>query len=230
MILRVLAGCNLTLSDTADNEPPVITLNGPTFISICQDSTFEDPGVVITDNIDVSSVLLMNLDITESPPLDLSVPASYNLFYDVMDSAGNEAETKTRIIQVLAKTNSACDSIPPELTLEGETEIVFCIGDTFEEPGFSVSDNAASQEQLQSFVMISGNFSDSITSPGVYVILYDVTDPAGNMALTQTRVINVLSSTAEECILGKILVSLSLSLSIYIYMFVHTYMCFSLAE
>ena len=88
-----------------DVEPPVIKQNGkilPKYNSISQCQTWNDPGAVAEDNIDskdeITSKILTggieyNADLQE---LDTTLPLISIITYDVTDSAGNKAETKSR--------------------------------------------------------------------------------------------------------------------------------------
>lgn len=84
------------------------------------------------------------------------------------------------------------DKIMPVITLTGSTDITLAIGDTYEEPGFSAVDNV--DGDLTREVFTSGNVDSSI--PGVYTITYNVSDAAGNVALTKSRQVTVQDISA----------------------------------
>jgi hypothetical protein len=94
-----------------DNTPPVITLNGPPEIVVEMGTTYTDKGATASDNIDG--------DITSRikeryPPIDtstLTAPRTYQLTYNVSDSAGNAATPVTRIVRVQ-------DTTAPVITLK----------------------------------------------------------------------------------------------------------------
>ena len=81
-----------------DQTAPVITLNGASTITVAQGSTFTDPGITITDNVDTG------LTATVTGTVDVNTVGTYTLSYDVTDAAGNAATTITRTIIVTAAT------------------------------------------------------------------------------------------------------------------------------
>ena len=107
------------------------------------------------------------------------------VYYTVTDSSGNRAEI-TRAI-------SYYDPEPPVLTLKGEEKITLTVGDTYEEPGWTATDN------------VDGDLTESVTfsfrprlntkKAGTYRIRYSVTDEFGNLTWA-SRVIVV--EKAEE--------------------------------
>ena len=82
--------------NVTDQTAPVITLNGAGTITVAQGSTFTDPGVTITDNVDTG------LTATVTGTVDTSTVGTYTLSYDVTDSAGNTATTVTLTVNVTA--------------------------------------------------------------------------------------------------------------------------------
>lgn len=71
---------------------------------------FEDPGVVVTDNIEpssflqddvVTSVLILGEPTNLVQAVTIAFP--FSILYDVSDSSGNSAITKTRFVQVISQ-------------------------------------------------------------------------------------------------------------------------------
>ncbi|WP_156492567.1 immunoglobulin-like domain-containing protein, partial [Oleiphilus sp. HI0080] len=81
------------------------------------------------------------------------------------------------------------DTTVPVITLTGDTNIDIALGDLFVDPGYSASDNI--DGDLSSSVSPTGNVD--INTEGTYILSYDVSDTAGNSAVTQTRTVNVVT-------------------------------------
>lgn len=79
-------------------------------LQVCLGGVFEDPGVVVSDNIDpssflqedvVTSVLILGEPTNLVQAVTIAFP--FSILYDVSDSAGNAAVTKTRFVQVISQ-------------------------------------------------------------------------------------------------------------------------------
>lgn len=81
---------------TSDTVKPIITLLGSSNMTVSKGSTFTDPGATATDNLDGN----ITERIIKSGTVNTSVIGTYYINYDVNDSSGNKAITKTRIINV----------------------------------------------------------------------------------------------------------------------------------
>ncbi len=82
----------------ADVVPPVITLLGANPLTVVQGTTFIDPGVTVTDNVDTG------LTATVTGVVNTAVPGTYILTYNAVDTAGNAATPVTRTVEVVAST------------------------------------------------------------------------------------------------------------------------------
>lgn len=81
-----------------DAEPPVLTLNGASTITITIGEAYDDPGATALDNRDgdlTSEILIDN-------PVDTNVIGRYSVTYDVVDGAGNVG-TATRTVEVVPR-------------------------------------------------------------------------------------------------------------------------------
>ncbi len=83
--------------------------------------------------------------------------------------------------------NSNTDTTPPTIVLVGDSSMNLTIGDTFVDPGVTVSDNVDSNLTATK----QGTVDTSKT--GTYTITYTASDSAGNVA-TQTRTVTVAAS------------------------------------
>ncbi len=79
-----------------DNTIPVITVN-PTSVTIYRGSAYSNTGVTASDNINGN----ITANIVTTGSVNTNVVGSYTLTYNVSDSAGNAAATKTRTVNVV---------------------------------------------------------------------------------------------------------------------------------
>ena len=92
-----------TLDNLPDTVSPVITLYGPTNMTLQVGLIYTDPGYLATDDVDgniTDSVIVTGI-------VNADTPGVYIISYDVTDSSGNAAITQTRTITVLLPTDSA---------------------------------------------------------------------------------------------------------------------------
>ncbi len=182
---RVTRTIRVTADPARNTTAPVITRIGSATIYLTQGDTFEDPGATATDDIDGD----ISNQITTTSNVDTSTPGSYSVTYNVSDSAGNAANTVTRVIIVSA----IADTTAPVITLIGNSTVNLTEGDTFEDPGATASDNV--DGNLTSSISTNSNVDTS--SAGTYTVTYNVSDAAGNAATTVTRTVIVSAPVGD---------------------------------
>ncbi|SEM14274.1 protein of unknown function [Aquimarina amphilecti] len=84
-----------------DNVAPVITLIGSSSITIPQGGSFTDPGATASDNIDGN----LTSQIATTSNVNLNIPGTYTIRYNVQDAAGNSATEVVRTIIVESNIN-----------------------------------------------------------------------------------------------------------------------------
>ena len=156
-----------------DTQPPVITLISNPDTYTLPGHAYEEEGFSAEDNYDG--------DLTSQVVREQTDGA---VIYSVADSSGNTFSVTREIVYN--------DPIPPELVLEGDTEITMTQGAAYEEPGFSATDNC--DGDISDQVEVSG-FVD-IYVPGTYTLEYFVSDQYGNTA-TATRTVKVEEITGR---------------------------------
>ncbi|MGE5455488.1 MAG: immunoglobulin-like domain-containing protein [Ignavibacteriales bacterium] len=101
-----------------DNTVPVITLSTAT-VNVNEKTAYTDTGVTASDNIDGN----ITSSIVKTGSVNTNVVGQYTLTYNVTDSSGNVAVTKTRTVNVLAVNEFASGTtsvISPEtITVSG---------------------------------------------------------------------------------------------------------------
>lgn len=151
-----------------DRVAPVITLEGDSHITLEKGQTFEDPGYSALDDCDGD--ITDRVTVSQEPE---------GLVYTVLDSYGN-ADVVTRTITYI-------DTLPPQLTLSGEGEIWLNAGDSYQEPGYEAVDQG--DGDLTASVTVSGQVD--CYHAGDYTLSYAISDQAGNTA-SQTRTVHVV--------------------------------------
>ena len=174
-----------------DKTAPVITLNGDASILWEAGTSFVDPGAKAEDAVegDLSSVIDVSTDI-----INVLVPGSYTLSYNVKDSSGNEASTLTRVVKVV-------DSVKPVITLIGEVSQLVEAGSVYVDAGASASDNI--DGDISSDIKVQSNVNT--VELGIYSVSYNVLDKSGNAAVSLNRSVTVRDSVAPQLtIVGKV--------------------------
>lgn len=90
------------------------------------------------------------------------------------------------IVFLVACSDDDKDTTPPVITLNGESVIELLVGEVFEDPGATATDN----RDANVVVTITGNVDTSVV--GEYTLRYSATDSDGNSATPVTRTINVV--------------------------------------
>lgn len=81
--------------------------------------------------------------------------------------------------------DNANDVTPPELRLNGDTEITLALGTDFDDPGYTATDDY--DGDITDRVVVSGNVDP--TKAGTYELTYTVQDSAGNVTTKKRKII-----------------------------------------
>lgn len=99
--LQTNASITVVVQDTIS---PVMSLRGPKYFSVAQNSVFTDPGVDVVDAGDPAVLERLRI---EPAAVDTSVPQTIVVTYSVSDASGNEGISKGRFVYVTsAQTES----------------------------------------------------------------------------------------------------------------------------
>jgi hypothetical protein len=182
---NVAAQVTRTVNVVQDTTAPVITLIGASVIDVNVGDTYTEAGATATDDFDgdITTSIVIGGD-----SVDTNTAGTYTVTYDVSDAAGNVAAQVTRTVNVVQDTTA------PVITLIGASVIDVNVGDTYTEAGATATDNF--DGDITASIVIGGDSVDTNTA-GTYVVTYDVSDAAGNMATQATRTVNVMPDTAE---------------------------------
>jgi large repetitive protein len=160
---------------------PVITLLGDSVITLeCGDDYLES-GATAVDACgnDLTASIVVGGDAVDS-----TTQGTYIVTYNVNDGAMNAALTVTRTITVV-------DTQPPVITRLGNPTVVVECGSNFTDAGATAMD--ACDGVLTSSV-VTTNPVDT-TTPGVYVVRFNVMDSMGYAAAEVIRTVNINDTT-----------------------------------
>lgn len=151
-----------------DRIAPIITLKHVNDYVTNVGETYEEEGYIAVDDHDG--------DITSL--VEVGEEKDGEITYRVADSSGNETVVVRKIHYV--------DTIPPVITLVGESEMSIAAGFGYTEPGYLASDNY--NGDMTSSVVVDG-YVDAYKS-GSYTLYYTATDSFGNVG-SATRTVTV---------------------------------------
>lgn len=136
-------------------------------------------GVADASEVSVSGIDLSGLD---DGQLSISLAMS-----DVLGNSGS----------AVGDASARLDATPPVVSLLGEAPLTIEIGSVFSDPGASAADNIDGNLDA----MVVGTGSVDTSAVGAYLLSYDVSDAAGNPAITVQRQVNVVDTAAPELML-----------------------------
>jgi len=143
--------------NVVDSKKPEIMLVGDANLNMCPDAKFEEPGYIAVDEYDGN--LTKKVKVTEKQD---------KIIYQVSDKSKNKFEIE-RII-------TRKDDEAPTISLNGSSTYYHRINTTFNEPGYTASDNCDSD--LTKKVTVTGNVDAN--KEGKYTLTYTVKDNSGN--------------------------------------------------
>ena len=145
-----------------DDVAPTILLNGDKSINICPNGRLEDAGYVAHDEYDGDLTNKVTWVLTDE-----------GVTYTVEDSSGNKVVAKRVVIKE--------DIEKPTITLKGYGTMYLTLNKSYDEPGFSASDNCDGDLSLK--VEVINNVD--VKRIGKYTVIYKVKDSVGNEALVE---------------------------------------------
>lgn len=154
-----------------DQTAPEITLNGDSSVTVEQIEEYQEQGASVQDNCDgdLTSALTEKMEQIND--------YTYQVIYEASDAAGN---TGTAARQVVIH-----DTVPPEISLNGEASVTIKEREKFDDPGAEASDDR--DGDLSGQIVRSGYVD--IYRPGTYMVTYTVSDAGGNQVQTEREVV-----------------------------------------
>ena len=166
----------VTITEAPDTTLPVITLQGDASMTVEAGTSYTDVGATALDNKDGD----LTGAIVVGGSVNVNVPATYTLTYNVQDSATNAAVEVTRTVIV-------SDTIAPVITLIGDATLVIQKSASYSDAGATASDSL--DGDITGSILVGNSVNTS--TPATYIITYDVSDGAGNPADRVTRSVRV---------------------------------------
>jgi hypothetical protein len=164
-----------------DTEAPVITLNGPSTVTMIIGDSYTDVIPTASDSRDGD----LTSSIVQVGSVDPTTPGRYTVTYNVSDSAGNNAVEVVRTVTVLVP-----DVVPPLILLRGSSTINLNLNETYTELGATAYDERYGN--VTDAIVTTGSVDTSVI--GTYEIKYNVSDPLGNVAIEVVRTVNVVDA------------------------------------
>jgi hypothetical protein len=177
-----ISGLRISSTGEVDSTIPVITLIGPSTVSINIGDTYTESGATALDNADGDITDL--IVITGS--VDTATAGTYTINYNVADLSGNAAAQVTRTVLVAV----APDTTAPVINLTpNQTEFTITVGESFTPPTAIATDN------IDANAVVTPVDVDSFdnNTVGVYTFTYDHADASGNAATQVVVTVNVIS-------------------------------------
>ena len=141
-----------------DTQSPVISLVADPQRYTLPTETYQEEGFTAVDDYDG--------DITDRV---IRTETKEKVTYTVCDASGNYTTVERPIVYN--------DPIAPEITLKGEEIITITEGETYQEPGFTATDNC--DGDLTDRVEVTGNVNRHLA--GNYTVVYSVKDAYDNL-------------------------------------------------
>ncbi|MEK9155930.1 MAG: immunoglobulin-like domain-containing protein [Patescibacteria group bacterium] len=123
-------------------------------------------------------------------PADTSDDDTYSVTASIVDRAGNVGSTVFEF---------TIDTAPPIITLVGESDVYIEIGDTYIDAGATAQDER--EGDISGHIIATGDVDTTVA--GDYIITYNVSDEAGNVAVPVVRNITVADTLAPTVDAGE---------------------------
>jgi hypothetical protein len=174
--------------NVVDDNPPVITILGDNPLTLeCGSGPYADAGATASDVEDGD--ITGDIVVTGDDLVDTTTPDTYLVNYEVKDSYNTTVSVN--------RTVTVVDTTPPVITLLGDAEMTVYVGDTFTDPGATLSDDCDTALDAGDIV-VGGSVTMSVE--GDYTLTYDATDANGLDAVQQSRLVHVVDDTTPPVI------------------------------
>jgi len=142
-----------------------LSLVGSSQATVEYGTAYDDAGAQGYWGLGILKFLSKQVDVTVEGTVDTNQPGTYELHYTA--HYGNRTVTKTRTVTV-------ADTVAPQITLEGSTDITLDYGTTYAEEGYTAIDN------------YEGDITQAVTvETTADAVIYTATDVFGNTATAQ---------------------------------------------
>jgi uncharacterized protein (UPF0147 family) len=193
---------NYNVSDTAGNVAPEVTRTVSVVDNVSPDVTAPaNITVAATDasgtTNTVAAIATFLASATATDAVDgvrtvtHDAPATFPLGPTIVTFSANDLSDNTGQAQA---TVNVTDQSPPVISLIGASSMTLNVGDIFNDPGHTVTDNV----NADLIATVTGSVNTSAV--GTYLLNYNVSDTAGNVALPITRTVSVVDNVSPDVI------------------------------
>ncbi|MFQ5345050.1 MAG: immunoglobulin-like domain-containing protein, partial [Mariprofundus sp.] len=169
----------------ADTTAPQIKLKGGSSVQLDAGEIYVEPGASAWDNRDGNITRRIRI----SGKVDTSRTGTYMIKYSVRDKAGNSAHA-SRFVTVV----SVPDTTSPVITLNGDSSVTVIEDGNYIDAGAKAVDDV--DGDVSADIQRTGLVNMART--GSYTLKYDVSDAAGNAAVTKVRIVKVVDRGDPE--------------------------------
>jgi len=159
------------------SDQPVISLNGLLTVTVEAGTVYTELGATAFDNVDGD----ISLKIAAINNVNTAAIGTYTVTYDVSDVAGNAAVTVIRTVKVV-------DTLAPTLVRNGGDILNLSAGSVYNDAGAVATDSF--EGDISASIMVTDPVKTAV--PGVYTVIYNVSDSSGNAAQSASRTVVVL--------------------------------------
>ena len=163
--------------NVVDTSAPVVTLNGSSTVSLTVGDEYTELGATSTDNVDAMPAVVITGSVSTS------TPGTYVLTYSSTDMSGNTGSTTRTVI-----VSAIPDVTAPIITLIGGSTISINNGSTYTDAGATTTDDIDSNVPY----VVTGSVNTNLL--GTYILTFNATDTAGNVATPVTRTVTVVAT------------------------------------
>ncbi len=176
---------DLSLDSLPDETAPIITVLGQNPTKHKLGDTYVDSGAEAIDDLEGNISSSIQVEST----VDINQAGEYQVTYSVMDSAGNNAISKQRVVIVM---EGQCydDTTKPEISIIGQTPLPHLLGAVYEDPGATATDYC--DGDITDQITVTGTVD--VNQAGEYVQTYNVLDSSGNAADPVQRTVKVIEA------------------------------------
>ncbi len=166
-----------------DTTAPTLTFVGPNPLTVADCSTYTELGATAFDPCfgDISASVVI-----DNSAVDTSTIGSYTVTYNVTDASGNSA------VQII-RTVHVADVSGPILTLNGADPQIIEACDVYTDLGATAIDPCFGTDYTANIINDTSTLDTS--TPGTYIVTYNVMDAEGNAGLEVIRNITVVDTT-----------------------------------
>ncbi len=205
-----LSGTATQIVTIIDSTSPEITLTGANPQMIQETESYTELGATATDLVDDDTALTATIVIDDSD-VDTDIPGMYEVTYNVMDTAGNEADTVTRTIEVTADipvANNDSYNTNEDTILNSVGSVLTNDNDPDNDGLTVVTTGISTMVGLGGSINMLANGTFTYTpvadAVGTDVLNYEITDGTHTVTSTITIEVNPVNDAPTFTVMGNV--------------------------